>query len=155
MQVYLFVFLASTISGIFWVVNAEAFAIAAGVTHDPRFNGPGLSLLLGCGQTVGFAVCYLFGERLKAWSKRLRAAVEKIPEEKFRKAAVPSLIVCCISGLPPVAAVAIVSGGLRVGFVRFCVTVAASRSVRYMILYYFGHVIFSALGFEVPTALPF
>jgi membrane protein YqaA with SNARE-associated domain len=155
MFLYLKIFLASTVSGVIWVVSAEGFATYAGVTGDPRFNGWLLALTLALGQTLGFIAVYFFGNSLLRLSTKLRTKVESFDKEKFENTTVISLFFGSIIGIPPLLVMAIISGTIRYDFRRFVLIIFSCRFCRFALLYYFAKTITTALGWEVPASLPF
>lgn len=152
---YLGVFFVFIVSGFLWFVSAETYAIAAGVTQDPRYHGMILAMTLAASQTFGYCVGYFCGQTLMKWSDKLCEKVQNLDTEKFEKATAATLMCGAITGVPPLAALAIVAGTLKTRLSVFVTMVFVGRAFRFAILYYFGQRIWSALGWRAPEALPF
>lgn len=150
---YLKVFFTFIVSGVFWVVNAELFAAAAGVSGDERFNGWLLALALGAAQTVCFTLVYYFGNTLMRLSKRIRCKVEDFDVERFERSTVVLLVLASITGLPPLVVLAIVAGSMKYNIRRYVLIVFSCRCLRFAILYFFAQNLIDFFGWEVKGAL--
>lgn len=154
---YLKVFLTFIVSGVFWVVNAELFAAAAGVSGDERFNGWLLALALGSAQTVCFVLVYYFGNTLMRWSTRLRCKVQNFDMERFENCTAITLVLGSIFGLPPLVVLAIIAGTVKYSIRRYILIVFSCRCLRFAILYFFAQTIIDFFGWDIQGAmtLPF
>jgi len=149
------VFGASAIGSIFWLVSCEAFAVAAGLTSDPRFHGLALAMTIAAGQCIGFAVLYYFGDVALRYSAKLRERVECFDRERFERTASVIVFLGAWFGFPPLVATAVVAGTVRLPFPRFLSIVFIGRIIRFASLYYGGAWIMGVLGVELPSGMPF
>lgn len=154
---YFKVFLTFIVSGVFWVVNAELFAAAAGVSGDERFNGWFLALTLGSSQTVCFVLVYYFGNTLMRWSKKIRCKVENFDMERFESCTAILLVLGSIFGLPPLVVLAVIAGSVRYSIQRYVAIVFVCRCIRFAILFFFAQSIIDFFGWDIQGAmsLPF
>jgi membrane protein YqaA with SNARE-associated domain len=137
-------------SGLFPLLNAEAFVVAA--QASPRTAGAALAIALAVGQTGGKVTLFLLSRkgRSVAFARRRRARalpVPPVPRRRFtrllasllrlvgsRRWGIPIVLMSAFLGLPPIYAVAILAGASRMRLWWFAPIVLFGRIVRFVLL---------------------
>lgn len=156
---YIKVYLIFLVSGVFWIVSAEGFALCAGAIQDERFIGVVLGMVLAATQLTGYLVTYHLGQFFLNWSQKLRDQVEKLDKDKLHTSGAVTLFLASVCGVPPLAALAVVAGTINYDKIKFMAIVFTGRSIRFSALFYFGTTIVKLLEpimeIKIPEKLPF
>jgi membrane protein YqaA with SNARE-associated domain len=125
------------------LVNIEAY-LAALATQTTASQAPALALAAGVGQTMGKVVWYAIAMKSmthpwvqkKMSSDKMRASVERWHERTTGRPVIAGAVVLCsaFTGFPPLLAIAVVAGAIRMPFWVFLPTCLVGRVARFYLL---------------------
>ncbi|HLG18880.1 MAG TPA: VTT domain-containing protein [Bdellovibrionota bacterium] len=129
---YLLIFLLSFVGPFFWPLNNEVVLVAALATGkvDPFLT----AALISVGSTAAFMVWYALGRFARSIHPKWRRQMDRIPLQKFERYTSIVLFVSGAIAFPPVTAVALLSGSLRLSPLKFFVFELMGRATRFFVL---------------------
>lgn len=121
------------------IKDIDKLIIAGYTLHLTHFKGaspPLLAIISSVGSTIGSSVFYWIGFKSLNISSKYKEKIESFNFEKFKKSTIPIIFFSCISSIPPVTIVTLISGIMRYSYLNYFVTSLLGKSVRYLILVY-------------------
>ncbi len=110
----------------------EAWCVLVGLAGVRSWWLTGFSVALG--QTIGFALIYLFGGQIMGRVGKIRRALDAFDAERFREKAPWFLAVGALTGLPPLLAMCVLAPAVGIPLGRLLALTLTLRTVRFCVL---------------------
>lgn len=142
-MIYLFTFLWAIPSVPLWFMNQEAWVVVQALRGaDPIL----LSITSALGQFVGFTILFFFGDRIIGKVKKIKAKIDKVDMEKYRRSSYLLLILGAITGIPSFTILSLLAGTLKFKFLPYGLICISGRILRFMVLAFAPETFQSAFG---------